>query len=196
MPFDVDEFIADLEPRTAEARVLRVRVDLRERHAALEAELKAALETDARENREPLAPQLAEQLAELEAEIEQAETVVFRFRSIGTRKWLDLLAEHPPTKDQLRQKQGLDHNPLTFPVAAVAASSDEPKLTVAQARALESNLDLSEWEKIWQATLAANLGGDGSPKSVLAGTILRLRERSATTAASEESLDPSSSDES
>lgn len=191
--FDVDAWLAELKPRTAEARVLRPRPDLRVRHAELEAELQAAMLADHNENREPQAPVIAQQITDLEAEIEAAEVTVFRFKSLGTRGWHDLLAKHPPTKEQKRLVPNSDYNPATFPAVAVAASSEAPKLTLAQARALESQLDLTEFDKLWQAVLAANVGGDGLPKSILAGTILRRSDRSGITVSPEESPDPSSS---
>lgn len=181
--------------RTVTARVL-LRQDLVAAHAQLEADLAAAIPEDARENRIPVAPRLAEDLEALEAEIVAAK-VEFVFRAIGKRAWANLLAKHPPTKDQLRVERQLDHNPETFPIAAIAASCISPAVTVDDVARLERALNASQFDVLWAKCVDANVGGVADPKSVAAGLIRRANGLSASsaTAAAEPSLAASSSDE-
>lgn len=171
--FDVDAWLDDYQPHTVEARVC-TRFDLVDQHAKLEAELATSTEDGHRRT-------LARKITKLEAEIEAVEKV-FTFTDIGGR-WLDLIGQHPPTKAQLDADKNLDHNPATFPVAAVAASSAEPKLTVDQVQKMRGKLQLAQWQKIWAAVLEANLGMAEAPKSLLAGVVLRRNGGSGTTPA-------------
>jgi len=167
----IDELLAEATARTVSVRVL-LRQELLEQHTALETELQAALNADASENRDAVGPTLARRLVEFEAEIEAAKRE-FTFKAVGRKKWADLLAEHPATKEQKRVRDRLDHNPETFPVAAIAASCVSPKLTLDSARKLEDAINSSVFDELWQACLDANVGGSGSPKSLLAGSIMR-----------------------
>jgi hypothetical protein len=171
--FDVDEWLEDLQPRTAEARVT-VRYDLIDEHQRLELKLAESSDGDDRHR-------FAEKIVALEQEIADAEKV-FTFADIGGR-WLALIGEHPPTKDQLEHDKSLDHNPETFPPAAIAECSVDPKLTVRQVERLREKLRLVEWQKLWAAVLEANLGVAAAPKSLLAGAVLRMNGVSATTPA-------------
>lgn len=191
--------------RVATARVL-IRQDLIERHEQLNDDLTEAAQTDAMENRDPVAPVIAQQIADLEAEME-AFKVAFKFRSIGKRAWSDLLMKHPPTKDQSKADPRLDHNPITFPAAALAASwvdpdddgyhfgttADEkyPKRLDGIQR-LERALNHSQFDLLWAKCIDANIGGTTNPKSQAAGLILRMSGASAITAATAESLGLSS----
>lgn len=194
----LEEILAQAENpayvRVATARIL-LRQDLVARHAELEEQLTAAANADRATNREPVAPALAAQILELEQEMEAAK-VEFRFRAIGKRAWADLIARHPPTKDQLKADPRLDHNPVTFPVAAIAASCIDPELTLEDAQRLERALNHSQFDLLWAKVVDANIGGLNAPKSRAAGMILRPSVPSATTAASEEFPEASSLDES
>ncbi|HRE02430.1 MAG TPA: hypothetical protein PLV68_14090, partial [Ilumatobacteraceae bacterium] len=99
---------------------------------------------------------------------------------------------HPPTKEQ-RQMLHLDHNPETFPAAAVAASAVDPVLTVDQAFRLQALLDQHQWDQVWHACLDANRGG-ATPKSVVAGAMARAREQLGLPPTTTESPDLSSLD--
>lgn len=161
--------------RVVTARIL-LHQELAARHEQLDAELMAAMEADKKDlgiGEVPRSAALAQALSEFEDEIEESK-VAFRFRALSKRAWADLIAQHPPTKEQLRDHAGLDHNPLTFPVAAVAASCSDPVMTLEQAQRLERSLNLSQWGQLWMACLNANIGGGDTPKSVAAGTIRRL----------------------
>jgi hypothetical protein len=179
--------------RVATARIL-LRQDLVARHVELDAALTTAITDDARYNRTPQAPGLARQLRDLEDETEAAK-VEFRFRAIGRRAWADLMWKHPPTKDQTRYEKRLDHNPETFPVAAMTASCVKPEgMTLEAMQRLERSLNDTQFKLLWVACLEANTGMD-APKSVAAGAILRVNGGSVTTAAPAASPGVSSSDE-
>lgn len=66
-------------------------------------------------------------------------TAVFVFRSLGRKPFEDLVELHPPTKDQRekakKQRDGeINWNPDTFPQALVAAASQEPEMSEADAK--------------------------------------------------------------
>lgn len=184
----LDDFEKAHQPARATARV-GFRQDLWDRHARLEAELVAAVRADTTENRDPQAPAVAEALAALEAEIDANEKL-FTFASIGRQRWTKLLAEHPPSAEH--RELGSDHDPETFPPAAVAASAVDPILSIETASVMFNELNISQWNRLWSACLAANLGGGESPKSAVATAVLKRREPSSTTAPPEESLAASS----
>lgn len=190
---DIDALLDEMEePAYRTSKTVRILVGkarvLLDEHEAADKALGQALEDDARLNREPQAPALAVQVAQLEQRVEDAKTA-FRFVSIGRKKWADLVASHPPSKDVLKADPRAEVDPETFPVEAIAASLVEPLMTVEQVRRLEQSCDDAQWNVLWGACLAANVGGLESPKSVLAGSILRASELSVTTAVSAASLD-------
>lgn len=169
-----EDLLAEVTPRTATARVL-LRQDLLERHKELEAELDAAVERDMRASEGsiddvPEAVGVAAQIMELQAEIEAAMRP-FHFRAIGRKPWRDLLAKHPPTKEQRAADPRLDHNPETFPHAAIAASCTSPVMTAEQVAQFEQICDLSQYSLLWNACLDANAGRGDTPKSLRAGGI-------------------------
>lgn len=178
--------------RKRSVRVL-LRQDLVERHAELDARLMSTPNEDGIGGAGAAVRETADEITALEAEIDSAQ-VTFTFRAVGHMKWANLMAEHPPTKDQLKANPRLDHNPETFPIAAMAATCVDPEgASVESFRRLEaSSLPISVFDTLWSACLDANLGG-GAPKSVAAGAIRRLSGRSASTPAPAASPDPSSS---
>lgn len=188
---DLGAFLDELQPVRATARI-SARADLVARHEELEAALVDALRNDQAAGGigDPqAAPAIAEQLVALEAEIEGSART-FTFEAIGNRAWLDLIAEHPPSAEQ--RDEGLDHDPSTFPRAAILASCVEPRLSAEQVEVLENRLNLAQWRQLWQACLAANIGNDSSPKSLAATAVLRRSGASSTTAPLEGSLAASS----
>lgn len=194
---DIEAFLSAAEDpafvRVATARILPPdKIPLLRQHAQLEADLDRAALDDARLNRDPQMPVIAERIAELERDIDAAKSE-FRFRCIGTSAWLNLAAKHPPTKEQLKVNARVDHDPETFQPAAIAASCVEPQMTLDQAGKLRDVLTVEQWGELWAKCVEANIGGGDSPKSLVAGAILRVKERSATTAAPEAFPDPSSS---
>lgn len=190
----LDEVLSQAENpsyvRVATARVL-LRQDLVAKHAELSDELEAAIQRDATVNERDRAPDIAKQIEALDAEIAAAK-VEFRFRSIGRRAWADLLAKHPPTKQQAKE-QRVDHNPLTFPLAAIAASCVLPEgIDLDAVKRLEASLTDAQFTALWRACIDANMGGTEDPKSLTAGLIRQVSERSGRTPASEGSLAASS----
>jgi hypothetical protein len=117
----------------------------------------------------------------LEAEIDAAK-VEFRFQSIGHRAWADLMAAHPPTKEQLKAFNRIDHNPETFPLAAIAASCVEPAMTVDDVGRLERALNDTQFNLLLVRCVEANTGGIDTPKSAAAGMIRRVNGQSVNTA--------------
>lgn len=180
--------------RRAEARILLDQT-LGAEHERLDAELQAAVKTSGSITDSPLAA--AEALQAFEADVADQEMVLV-FESIGHGAWTDLIATHPPTREQLKANKGLDHNPETFPIAAVVASCVETRnpdgtgLDVETATFLFVDLEEAEWLKVWTACLDANLGASERPKSQAASVVLAMSERFSTTAPSEESLGQSS----
>lgn len=184
--FSIEDVLAEAKPRRCTVRVL-FRQELLEQHRDLDAELARVAEEDQRENRDPLSPAIAAQVVQLERDIEEARRP-FTFEAIGVRRWMKLLAQHPPTKAQLAVNSRLDHNPDTFPLAAMAASCVSPALTAEQVGELEDIIGLSQWNELWVGCLDANTAGGGAgPKSLGAGAIHRTSAafaRSATVTAS------------
>lgn len=195
----IDDFLKAAEDpafvRVATARVLPPEaVPLLRLHAELEAQWDETARGDAELNRDPELPVLAEKVRDVERQLDEAK-VEFRFRCIGTSKWLALSSKHPPTPEQTKLSSYADHNPDTFQPAAVALSCQDPEMSVEQAEKLRDVLTVEQWAELWRACREANMGGGDSPKSPVAGAILRVRDRLGTTAALAASLDQSSSDE-
>jgi hypothetical protein len=142
---------------------------------------------------------IAERLNELQEQITDAEVVIV-VQSIGTKRWLALKAEHPPTREQ--RLAGLDVNHDTFAPAAVVActvevrdpTDPERRMTPELAELMYELLPQREFERVFAPIVDLNVGSDGRPKSLIASVARRLNGASPTTVAPEESHDPSSSD--
>lgn len=175
----IDDLLAEI---TAREKTVKILLDQRllAEHERLDAELLAATKLDDEENRDPVGPGLAQKLVEFEAAIEAAKRE-FRFRAVGKKAWADLLALHPPTKEQTAANARIDHNPETFPGAAIAASCVDPVMTVEQVGRLEEALNLAQFDKLWAACLEANVGAFDSPKSLVAPLIVRMSDVFETT---------------
>lgn len=133
-------------------------------------------------------------VADIEAQMAESR-VEFRFRALSFREWADLLAAHPPTKEQKKGNEGLQHNPDTFPAAAVAASCTEPAMSEAEAGELLDALHPSQRDLLWGTCLALNRGDVDAPKSrFLTGRGPRSNGVSVGPLTGSASLDPSSSD--
>lgn len=171
---NIDDLIATAQPRTEKVRIC-ARGDLVAAHADAQAELHAAASKDDSLAGSPETVAAAEAVVRLEEQIEAA-TATIEVRSVSRDTWADLLRDHPPSKEERRA--GHDHDPKTFPPAAVAACTD---LTAEQATALSAKLPPGEWNKLWVAALTLNVTGMPSPKSVAATELLRANEQSSTT---------------
>jgi hypothetical protein len=184
---------ADVEAKRTPV-VARVRVclrnDLVDRLAQLDVELRRAREEDEKHNRKPAAPGIAEEIQRVEAEAREHE-VEFVFTEIGRRAWSDLLAQYPPDDEQ--RAQGLDHDPATFPPAAMAASCTSPAgTTLERMTKVFDDWGVGQVTALWRACLAANVGVTQVPKSLAASAVLRASSASSTTADPEGSPEASS----
>jgi hypothetical protein len=187
------DVVAQAKPRTATVR-LCLRGDLAQEHERLEGELAEARRYDEQTNEPNTAPAIARRIRDIEAQMRDDE-VEFVFSAIGKTRWSDLLAEHPPTKDQKADLR-LDHNPETFSVAAIAASLTEPAdASLEDVEQLAEVLSVGQWAKLWSACIAANIGGDTPGESSAASAVLRAFEQSSTSAVAAASLAASSSAE-
>jgi hypothetical protein len=153
----------------------------------LEQQLQQALRGDAeRDEADRRAPAVAQQIRLLEQRARDA-TVEIKVAHIGKR-WQTLLDAHPPTKAQ-KAKHGarLDHNPDTFPYAAVAAcivevdgeAVDESDESV---RDFFDPLPDGEFASTWLTVQAVNVGTNTVPFSSRASMLLRDSEPSSTSA--------------
>jgi hypothetical protein len=83
--------------------------------------------------------------------VKQDAVVTVRFRSIGRHAWDDLIRQHPPTDAQTAEAKAagmgdLNFNSDTFPPAVVAASLEDPKLTVDEVAEIWDSPDWNQAE--------------------------------------------------
>lgn len=179
---DIDALIATAQPRTRKVRIC-ARGDLIAAHE--EASMALAEAANASDSlADPATTEAAAKVQAIEEE-QEAATVVFTVASVSRQIWADLLATHGPSREQRRA--GHDHDPATFPVAAVAASVVDPEMTEAQAKQLAEALPAGEWNKLWVAALDLNVTETPHPKLAAATELLRANGQSSTTSAPEES---------
>lgn len=156
------------------ASILLAPSDLSERHQQLESDLQTEIE-DATTNPAAVAniEPIARQLADLETEID-SHRITFKFGALPRRAWVDLLAAHPPTKEQVKQNDGIGFNPDTFPAAAIAACLIDPVMTPEQVQTLEHGVDGAggladaQFNVLFNTAVAANLSGLTPPTSAIA----------------------------
>lgn len=196
----LDSVIDEIKPVVRRATIC-VRGDLVDRIRQLTAQAKEQARADEESNEPDQAPELWAQVAELREQA-KAHEHEFTFASIGVRAWTDLAAEHPPTDEQRKDyaavRQLLDHNPETFPAAAMGASCTHIDGDPAEADhdtflRLQRKITLSAWQRLWKACWAANTEADDLGKSVAATAPMRPSATSSTTAANGASPDRSSS---
>lgn len=182
--FDLEVWLDSGVARTTEVK-LCLRPDLIAKHVEAEIALSRATKTN-RTNR-------AQAVVDLETEIEAA-SKVFKLTAVSPREWADLRRAHLPTASQLIREPNLDHNPDTFPSAAVAACSVDPELSYEQVEKLRESpkVDFGEWQKLWLAVADLNLEVAAAPKSLAATAVLSRNGGSSTTAARKGSRGPSS----
>jgi len=77
--------------------------------------------------------------------------VTLKFRSVGHHAYDQLVRDHPPTAEQIAEVKAagmgdLNFNADTFPPALVAASLEEPKMTVAEVTELWDSPDWNQAE--------------------------------------------------
>lgn len=196
----LDSVIDEIKPVVRRATIC-VRGDLVDRIRQLAVQAKEQARADEESNEPDRAPELWAQVAELREQA-KAHEHEFTFASIGVRAWGDLAAEYPPTEEQRKSyaamMQLLDHNPKTFPAAAMGASCTHIDGEPAEAShdsflRLERKVTRDAWQRLWEACYAANTEADDLGKSVAATAPMRPSPPSSTTAANGASPDRSSS---
>lgn len=92
---------------------------------------------------------LESELAEIH-ELMRMNTETFRFRSIGSKPYSDLLAAHPGrTSDEA-------WNPETFTPALISASAIDPEMTPEELDGLLEVLNDEQGAQLWRAAFRAN----------------------------------------
>lgn len=187
----IDDVLAKAQPRTIKVPVC-FRGDLISEHATLNAQLEHAIGTGGSDDH---LLELADALSAIETEMREA-TVEFVFTNLGRARWTELLAEHPPTDEQKKlYGRRFDHNPDTFPYAAIAASCTSPEgMTVDKVRELEDVVSAGQWSALWSGCLEANMGGAALGESPAASAVLRRLRPSSEPPAPTASAAASSSD--
>lgn len=187
--FDVDAWLDSYQPRTSTVAV-GLDMTLVAEHQRLDSELRAALLESSPDEKRCL--DLARRIVALEADIEGSGKV-FSLQAVSHEGWADLMREHPPTDEQLAKQKLLDHNPDTFPPAAIAACAVEPALTVTQATRARKTLGNADFHTLWEAVLMLNREVAAAPKSQLAGVVLQASKGSPASSARKASHGRSSS---
>lgn len=174
---NIDDLIATAQPRTEVVRVC-ARGDLVAAHAkavAALAELLSAADDDSLAGNPDVAA-AAEAVKAIEAEQDEY-TFEIVVSSVSRNRWANLLAEHPPTKEQRRAGHFAD--PATFAIAVVAECVDD--LDPAKAAKLADVLPISEWGKLESAALILNATETPSPKLQAVTDLLQANGHSSTT---------------
>lgn len=182
MTFDVDDLIATARPRTEKVRIC-ARGDLVEAHAAAVAEVGRVADADSLAGdgvREALAA-----VRRIEEE-QESSTITFTVTAVAREVWATLLAQHAPTREQRRA--GNDHDPVNFPIHAVAACIVDPPTTLDQVKAMASSrpdgtpvLPAGEWNRLWNTVIELNVWGTPTPKLPAATDRALASELSSTT---------------
>lgn len=180
MTTSIDELLAQAKPRRETVKLF-LRGDLVAERDRLDAELRAERAgEDSLAGASSRVRDLAERVEALEEEMRRGEAT-FVVQAVGRKAWTDLLAKHPPTKEQ-RELFGraIDNNPETFPAAAIVACLVEPTgVTGEQVARLEDTLSVGQWDELYLAVLRVNGGVDAPGESAAASAVLRrLRQNS------------------
>lgn len=81
------------------------------------------------------------------------------FKSIGSKRYDDLLGQHKPTKEQA--KDGAQWNGETFPPALIAACAVDPEISLEDAEAIWASDDWSRGELLDLFVAVIKLNSDG-----------------------------------
>jgi hypothetical protein len=111
---------------------------------------------------------LARQMSDLQEQM-RASTRVFQLQGLPRSEWRELLKAHPA-----RDEDQTDFNAETFPVAALAACSVVPKMTLAQAEKLVDMLTDGQWNVLFSHVWMLNAGQVEIPFSLAASAILAV----------------------
>lgn len=136
----------------------------------------------------PDARRLTERMEELTAQIRDSE-MEFVFEALSKGEYDRLMSTCPPLPSQA--KDGFGYNPDTFPEVLIAACAVTPEITVDEARALTDTLTESQFKKLWQTSLAVNIGDDAAPKFVMPSGLADPGRTSSVTPPSTESREAS-----
>lgn len=116
----------------------------------------------AKENKHP-----ADEIEALEAEVTAARSKVdavtrrMVFRAVGSKRYDEILAEHPPENDEIRKAKA-DGKPKpmyhgeTFPVALICESLISPKLELEEVQAIWDDWNRDETMTLFLAALSVN----------------------------------------
>lgn len=164
------------------------------------AELKAELDEKSKEFVDNIlkpkpVQDLAHQVDDLWEQIKASE-IEFKFQGIPYRDWTALIAAHPPTPQQRKRNDHVDHNPDTFEPAAIAASCVDPEMTPEDAAQIRELLPFDSYTLLWGTCLLTNRGDGGPKASATASVILRRNGASSQPRTTTEPPSASSSDES
>lgn len=126
-------------------------------------------EAEASLQQDPRDPLLRREVAKLKAEVDElreemgANVAEFVFRSVGRRKYEELVENCPATKKQITdaQKEGVDvpgWNPETFPPTLIAAALVEPEFTEEEVFEIWESDDWNQAELVtlFMAAMAVN----------------------------------------
>lgn len=167
-PLTFEDIKAKAKPRETEAR-LCLAGDLAAQADRLAEQLEQAT------TREPSSLADAGPRAELAADLERVHRkmreheVVFRFRALGREAYSNLLAAHPPRPGV--PDDGAWNND-TYPHALIAATCQEPAMTVEQVDELAEVLNQRQRNELWRAAWDAQVGETRVPSLRAASTTL------------------------
>lgn len=100
------------------------------------------------------ARQLAEQIEQVRAEMQNS-SVVFRLRGLNRKQWADLLAAHPPRRNDETDK-ALGYNTETFFPALIRTCLVEPSVDDEQWERLDALLSSAQFDALVDAALAVS----------------------------------------
>ncbi|MGH3010180.1 MAG: hypothetical protein ACRDLM_12350, partial [Gaiellaceae bacterium] len=171
---DIETLIAAAKP-AEQSVTLCLRGDLNVKIEDLERELEAAKgwKPGSLADTDP-ARELAEQIEATREEMRE-HSHVFKFRAVAPKAWSDLLALHPPRKDN--DADGL-FNLQTFPSAVIAACAIEPEMTAEQLDRLAAVLNQGQYDDLFMAAWRVNTRATDIPFSGAAYAILHNTEQS------------------
>lgn len=187
MTFDVDEFLDDYTLPSEQVPVC-AKAGLLAEHARIEAQI---LDIRSRSGLAGPPAELVAKLEQLEADIEES-VKVFTLTARTYQDWADLMAAHPPTKEQ--KAKGHASNPDTFEPSALAACATEPPVTVEQAARMRQTLPPSEWHALMEAVARLHQEQVTAPKSLLLSVVHQASAASSAMSLLEDSLAAPSSD--
>lgn len=166
----IDDVLEEAEPHHKSVRLCLLG-NLSRDHEHLNGELVVAIGKHGDKHADVV--QLAEQVRALEIDMRERATE-FVYKALGRPAWKKLLADHPPTEEQLKDDPTLKFDPDEFPIAAMVASMIEPSgVTRSSLLRLIEKMTDTQYLILWDACLAANGGVTGLGESKAASSVLR-----------------------